>query len=461
LQWFGCKVHFDVAREDQFAAPELLVTLDRASATPLRAQVERELREAVRAGRLHAGTALPSTRALAGELGVSRGVVVEAYAQLAAEGYLTARQGAPTRVASVAAVAVHARSEEAAAAPSPPAARNDLRPSVPDLSAFPRRAWLAAERRALASLPHAALDYPELGGAPPLRRALAVYLGRARGVVATADALVVTTGTLQSIALLADVLLARGVDRVAVEEPGFHLHRLLLRRRGLTTVRVPVDGDGLDVERLERVQAGAVLATPAHQMPLGGVLSPARRSALLDWAERRDALVIEDDYDGEYRYDRGSVGALQGLAPERVAYLGSASKALAPSVRLGWAVLPSWLVAAVAEEKWWADSGSPLLGQLASYRRRRDVLLAGIARLFPGMRVLGVAAGLHVALEPPRPFDEEALVARAAERGVAMFAFRNRATGASILLLGYANVPEPSIEPALRELRAAYEAAAS
>jgi GntR family transcriptional regulator/MocR family aminotransferase len=467
-----------VARVDQFgsraAAPELLIEIERSNGAPLRVQIERELRGAVRAGRLRAGTALPSTRALARQLGVSRGVVVEAYAQLAAEGYLSSRQGAPTRVAAVTATPPDLKPGPAAG-PQPP--RYDLRPSVPDLAAFPRRAWLAAERRALTALPHAALDYPDMRGAPELRATLAAYLGRARGLVAAPERIVVTTGTLQSIGLLARVLLARGHDRIAMEQPGFHIHRALLRRSGITTVPVPVDDRGLAVERLERSGVSAVLVTPAHQMPLGAVLAPERRAALLDWAERRDALVIEDDFDGEYRYDREPVGALQGLAPERVAYLGSASKVLAPALRIGWMVLPSGLADQVAEEKGWADGGSPLFGQIAladliergeldrhlrrvrsSYRRRRDLLVAGLHELFPGVRVLGVAAGLHVAVQPPRLVDERALVARAAERGVALFAFRDRSSDppASTLLLGYANLPEPSIEPALRELRAAY-----
>jgi GntR family transcriptional regulator/MocR family aminotransferase len=269
-----------------------------------------------------------------------------------------------------------------------------------------------------------------------------------------------------------------------VEHPGFHIHRALLRRRGLIVVPVPVDGEGLMVERLPgggSAGVGAVLVTPAHQMPLGAVLPPRRRAALLDWAARADALVIEDDFDGEYRYDREPVGAIQGLAPERVAYLGSASKVLAPALRLAWMVLPSWLERDVAEEKGWADGGSPLVGQLAladmiergeldrhlrrvrtSYRRRRDLLLAGIERLLPGVRVLGVAAGLHVAVQPRDLVDERALVARAAERGVALMAFRDSGRHgdgdpASTLLLGYANVSEPSIEPALRALRQAFE----
>jgi GntR family transcriptional regulator/MocR family aminotransferase len=251
-----------VARVDQFA-PELLIEVERSAGAPLRVQIERELRDGVRSGRLRTGSALPSTRALARRLGVSRGVVVEAYAQLAAEGYLTARQGAPTRVAAVPSARRDRAHASPAAAPMP---RYDLRPSVPDLSAFPRRAWLAAERRALAALPHAALDYPDMRGASELR---------------------------------ARVLLAKGVDRIAMEQPGFHIHRALLRRCGITTVPVPVDERGLVVERLERTDCRAVLVTPAHQMPLGAVLAPERRAALLDWADRADALVIEDDYDGE------------------------------------------------------------------------------------------------------------------------------------------------------------------
>jgi GntR family transcriptional regulator / MocR family aminotransferase len=458
---------------DQFA-PQLLVSIDRERTGSLREQIERELRDAVRSGRLHAGTSLPSTRALAQQLGVSRGVVVEAYAQLTAEGYLSARQGAPTRVAGVSATEQPPAPSTGAAPPT----RYDLRPSVPDLSAFPRRAWIAAERRALAALPDAALDYPEINGASELRVALASYLGRVRGLVAAPERIVVTTGTLQSVGLLARVLRARGVERIAVEQPGFHIHRALLRRQGLVTVPVPVDSDGIDVAHLARVDAGAVLVTPAHQMPLGAVLPPARRAALLDWAASRDALVIEDDYDGEYRYDRAAVGALQGLAPERVAYLGSASKSLAPAVRLAWAVVPSWIEPQLVEEKGWADAGSPLLGQLAladliergeldrhlrrvraSYRRRRDLLLAGIERLFPGVRVLGVAAGLHVAVQPDQLVDEKALVARALERGIALYAFRDRSRPASTLLLGYSNIPEPSIEPALRELRSVWNRA--
>src|SRR3954467_618009 len=224
-----------MTRVDQFGVPELLVSVERGANGSLRGQIEHELRHAVRSGRLRAGTPLPSTRVLARQLGVARGVVVEAYAQLAAEGYLRTRQGAPTRVAPVA-----AQPRPASPRPeAPPRPRYDLRPSVPDLSAFPRRAWLAAERRALAALPHAALDYPDMRGTTELRAALAAYLGRVRGLVAAPERIVVTSGTLQSIGLLARVLRGRGIDRIALEQPGFHIHRALLRRCGLATAPVP------------------------------------------------------------------------------------------------------------------------------------------------------------------------------------------------------------------------------
>ena len=450
---------------------DILLELDRANGRSLRAQLEAELREAIRSGRLHAGTALPSTRALARGLGVSRGVVVEAYSQLAAEGYLHARQGAATRVASVGVPA-------AAAPPLAPweePVRHDLRPQVPDLAAFPRREWLASLRRVVASAADARLGYGDPRGAAELRAALAAYLGRVRGVVGDAERTVVTTGITQALTLLARVMLTRDAVRIAVEEPGFFLHRRQLDRSGLEVVRVPVDGGGIDVPALAASGADAVLVTPAHQMPTGAVLAPERRAALLAWAAEHDALVIEDDYDGEYRYDREPVGALQGLDPERVVYLGSASKTLAPALRLGWLVVPSWLAGDVGEEKGWADGGSPALEQLAfadflsrgeldrhlrrarlRYRRRRDALVEAVGEAFPDAVVRGVAAGLHVVAEPVEPVDERALRAAAAERSVALVAMRDR--GRTLMVLGYANLPEPAARLALGELRAAYDA---
>ncbi|MEA2448707.1 MAG: GntR family transcriptional regulator / MocR family aminotransferase [Thermoleophilaceae bacterium] len=450
---------------------DLLLGLDRADSRSLRGQLEAELREAIRSGRLHAGTALPSSRALARELGVSRGVVVEAYSQLAAEGYLHARQGAATRVASVAA-------PRAPVAPAPAwdaPVRHDFRPQVPDLAAFPRREWLASLRRALAQAPDARLGYGDPRGAAELRLAIAAYLGRVRGVVGDAERTVVTGGIQQGLSLLVQALRARGARRIAIEEPGFFVHRRLLARLGVEVVRVPVDDHGIEVASLARREADAVLVTPAHQMPTGAVLAPERRAALLAWAAERDAVVIEDDYDGEYRYDREPVGALQGLDPERVVYLGSASKTLAPALRLGWVVLPSWLAEAAGEEKGWADGGSPVLEQLAfadflergeldrhlrrarpRYRRRRDALVAAVDEAFPGAVVRGVAAGLHVVAEPVEAVDERALRAAARERSVEIVAMRAR--GRTLLVLGYANLPEAAARRAVAELRRAYDA---
>jgi GntR family transcriptional regulator / MocR family aminotransferase len=306
---------------------ELLVNISRGTGAPLRLQLERELRGAIQSGRLKVGAPLPSTRALAQDLEVSRGVVVEAYEQLLAEGYLRAYHGSATVVAG------RRTTDRGTPAKEPPASspRYDFRPGLPDLSLFPRRAWLTAMRRAFAVMPDAALDYPDSRGAEAARRALATYLNRARATVARADRVVFCSGSAQGIGLLCRVLRERGVSRVAVEDPGHTDQCTDIKASGLETPRIPVDDRGLCVERLSRLDVGAVLVTPAHQYPTGAVLAPERRSALLEWATRERAVIIEDDYDAEYRYDREPVGALQGLAPDRVVYVGSASKVLSPA----------------------------------------------------------------------------------------------------------------------------------
>jgi len=434
---------------------DLLVAVRRGAGS-LRAQLEEQLRDDVRAGRLRPGKALPSTRVLARDLGVSRGVVVEAYAQVAAEGLIVTLPGGTTRVAPPARVEP--------LGPPGPSVRWDFRVEAGDLGAFPRRAWLAALGRALATAPDAALSYGDRAGAPVLREALAGYLGRARGVVADPARLVITAGATQGVALLARVLVARGVRRMAVERPGFPLHAALLARAGVEVVGVPVDDEGLVVDALPS-GVGAVLVTPAHQFPMGVTLSAARRAALL----ARDLLVIEDDYDGEFGFDDGPAGSLQGRAPERVAYLGSASKALVPGLRLGWAVLPGELAVALTEEKTLADGGSPVLEQLAladligrgdldrhlrrvraRHRRRRDALVTAVAEELPGARLSGAHAGLHAIADLGPGHDVPALLARAWTRGVGVVGFEHERR--AILVLGWANAPEPSIAPGLREL---------
>ncbi|MFI5677045.1 MocR-like pyridoxine biosynthesis transcription factor PdxR [Streptomyces cellulosae] len=392
-----------------------------------RAGLERALRDAVRDGRLAPGARLPATRRLAEELGVSRGTVKAAYDQLVAEGYLTARQGAGTRVAPL--PPLSAEPPEATARARVP--RFDLRPGSPDVGTFPTAAWLHALRRALATAPSRAYDYGDPRGRIELRTALAGYLGRARGVVAPPERIVVTSGYVQGLSLLTRVLEG---GTVAMEDPGLPFHREVVRRGGGRVVPVRVDERGARVDDLEDIGGtAAVVVTPAHQYPTGVILHPERRRALTDWARARGALVVEDDYDGEFRYDRQPVGALQGMAPGHVAYLGTASKTLGPALRLGWMVLPPHLVDAVADAKLHSDHHTESIGQLAlaelidshaydrhvracrlRYRRRRDQLLD---RLGARRRVRGIAAGLHALVEVD---DEAAVLERAAMEGLAV-----------------------------------------
>ena len=456
--------------------PELLLLLDRKSATPLRAQLERELRTAIRTGRLRPLARLPSTRALAADLGVSRGVVVEAYDQLLAEGYLAARRGAATRVA---ARAVLVPPEPGAPVDAPPRSlRYDFRPGLPDVGGFPRRAWLAALRRALAAAPSGALGYPDPSGPEPLRTALAAYLNRARGTLARPEHIVTCTGFTQGLRLVCQVLRERGAARIAVEDPSHAEQRAIIAAAGLRPVSIAVDEGGLRVDRLARISVAAVLVTPAHQFPTGAVLAPERRAALLDWASRRHALIVEDDFDAEYRYDREPVGTLQGLAPDRVVYAGSASKTLAPALRLGWLLVPSGLAAAVARAKRADDLGSPTLEQLAYaeflergeldrhlrrtrlvYRRRRDALVAALRIHVPAGRVQGVAAGLHLMLELPGGSDERAIVDAAARASVGVYGVQGHRArprgGPPALLLGYGTLSEAAIAAGVARLATA------
>ncbi|MBY8876895.1 MocR-like pyridoxine biosynthesis transcription factor PdxR [Actinacidiphila acidipaludis] len=396
-----------------------------------RAALERALRDAVRTGRLAPAARLPSTRRLAEQLGLSRGTVKAAYDQLIAEGYLTARQGSGTVVAERPGASSPAPPPSSTAAEAP---RHDLRPGSPDVTSFPASAWLRATRRALAAAPSAAFDYGDPRGSVRLRTALAEYLGRARGVVAEPGRIVVTSGYVQGLALL--VAVAGPV--VAMEDPGLPFHREVVRRNGGRVVALPTDGLGARTDLLgTQVTADAVVVTPAHQYPTGVTLHPARRHALAAWARGGGGLVIEDDYDGEFRYDRQPVGALQGMAPDHVVYLGTASKTLGPALRLGWMVLPPRLVGPVTEAKLYSDIHTGAIGQLAlaelirdhgydrhvragrlRYRRRRDLLASRLAgRYAPS----GIAAGLQalVRLGPGGP-DEAEVRARAARAGLAV-----------------------------------------
>lgn len=442
-------------------SPELLVPLDRTG--PLRAQLESALREAIRSGRLSPGERLPSSRAMAARLDVSRGLVQEAFDQLKAEGYLTARAGSATRVAelTVPPMAPAARFEP----PDPPILA-DFRSGVPDLASFPRADWAWAQREAARTARTADLGYGDPRGASVLREVLAGYLRRVRGAAADPGDLVICGGFAQGLIL---ALRAAGVRRMAVEDPG-HSAELLEAAAwiGVETVPVPVDEEGVDVEALLASGADAAVLTPAHQWPTGVVLSPARRRALASTG----LLFVEDDYDAEFRYDRDPVGVLQGLAADQVLLMGTVSKSLAPAVRLGWVLCPPALTGAVARQKAVIDRGSPHLDQLALavllgsgrydrhlrrmrtlYAARREALAASLAQHAPQVRLSGLAAGFHAVAHLPEHLSEREVIAAARERGVALYGMStHRSNGAAAppqLVLGFGNLPEQAIREAV------------
>ncbi|MFE2048072.1 PLP-dependent aminotransferase family protein [Streptomyces sp. NPDC059459] len=451
------------------AAWELLLP---AASAPARARgraLQAALRDAVRSGRLTPGTRLPSSRDLAADLKVSRGLVTDAYEQLTAEGYLRSGRGAGTWVGDAVRAA---RPRARDLAPRAPGAHTDFVPGTPDLSLFPRAAWAAAQRGVLAELPHESLGYPDPRGLPRLRTALAELLARRRGVVADPERIMVVSGVAQATALLASVLRARGTRTAGVEDPGSPQHDALYASAGVRTVPLPLDGEGLAVGPLRASDVRCVVTTPAHQFPTGIAYSARRRAELLDWARSVDGLVVEDDYDGDFRYDRAPVGALQGLDPERVAYTGSVSKSLAPGLRLGWLLVPEWLAEDAIQRKRTTDLGHPTLDQAVfarfvergdydrqlrscqrAYRERRDALVAALGEHFPGSRVSGIAAGLHaIAALPERYGPEERFLARAREAGIAVRALTEYGHGAAgdeaaekaekevRLVLGYAHL---------------------
>ena len=439
---------------------------ERRAGETLRIALERSLRDAIGSGALRPGVRLPSSRSLAAQLGVSRGVTSDAYEQLAAQGFLINQ----VKVAPV--VAQVARSS--APAPSRTVirpARFDLTPNTPDVSLFPVRRWTAALLHALRSSPAAAYDYGTPRGEQELREALADHLGLTRGVVADPERIVVVSGAAQGIDLLARVLAGTNARRVAVEDPSLDSQPQRIRLSGLEAVGQPVDGDGLVVDGMD---ADAVLVTPAHQFPTGAVLSGGRRRELLEWACSRGALVIEDDYDAEFRYDREPVRALQGLDPGCVVYLGTASKTLAPALRLGWLVLPHWLADEAERIKHLLDVCSPALEQRALarflgsgeynrhvrrmrvvYRRRRDALLRAIVKHMPGVAVEGVAAGIHVLLRLPDSCDDAGVAAAAEYHGVRvtpLSRFSVSRPAGSGLVIGYGRVTEQAVEGAVATL---------
>ncbi|CAM5258188.1 MocR-like pyridoxine biosynthesis transcription factor PdxR [Streptomyces narbonensis] len=452
-----------------------------------RAVLTEALREAVRGGRLAPGTLLPPYRSLAADLGIARNTVADAYAELVAEGWLTSRQGSGTRVAE----RVLAPAPGPARPVAPAALPYDLVQGKPDPGAFPRSAWLAAARRALTAAPHEAFGVGDPRGRIELRRALAAYLARVRGVRTTPDRIVVCSGTAHALRLLARVPLATNAREKparqtaarkapprpwAVEAYGLPYHQGLLGEAGIHTLPLAVDEDGARIAEIPP-EAGTVLLTPAHQFPTGGPLHPERRAGVLEWARRSGGLVVEDDYDGEFRYDRRPVGAVQSLDPDRTVLLGSVSKSLSPALRIGWMCLPEALVDGVLEAKGVREPHTSATEQLTlaefvesgaydrhvrrmrqQHRVRRDRLASVLAERVPRVRVTGLSAGLHALVELP-PGTERAAVAAAARHGVAVEGLADyrhpEALGPALpdgLVVGYATPPDRLYPAALEAL---------
>jgi GntR family transcriptional regulator/MocR family aminotransferase len=437
-----------------------------------RAAVEQALRLAIREGRLRPGDRLPSSRTLASDLGLARGTIVEAFAQLEAEGYLSTRLGAGTWVA-----ALPAEAPSALARPEPTPgreARFNFDPGLPDLAAFPRSAWSGALRRGLRSAAATSLGYGDPRGRPELRAALAAYLARARGVVADPELVVVCAGYRDGLSLLSRVLRTQRVESFAMEDPCLWTHRDTVSAAGLRIVPLRVDEDGARTDELASTDAGAVVLAPAHQFPLGSLLTPERRTEAIAWARVTGGLIVEDDYDAELRYDRQPIGALQARDPQHVAYAGTTSKTLAPGLRLGWLVLPPRLVEPVLALRQGVHVSAPeqiafaellvsgaferhIRRMRTRYRRRRDQLLEMLATRVPAVKPVGISAGLRVLIELPGngPSAEE-LAESARARSIELFpvdrCYLDGHGAREGLVVGYAALPEHAFESGLAAL---------
>jgi GntR family transcriptional regulator/MocR family aminotransferase len=455
---------------DQVAIGADFLLLDPATA-PVRGLTDwlvNALRGAIDDGRLGPGSRLPATRALAADLAVSRGVVVEAYRRLTDEGLVGGRSGGGTTVLTQPARVPRARPQPEPPPAGPPRLPRprlpigegvDLSPGVPDLSAFPRSLWLRTERAVLTETPPEELGYGDPRGHPRLRNALAPWLARTRGLRAGPDEMLVVSGVAQAMALLAQQLRLEGIDSIAIEDPGSRGVVDEFAYWGLQPIPVPVDDDGIRVDALAATGARAAFLTPAHQFPTGVVLAPRRRRELLAWTVDAD-LVIEDDYDAEYRYDRAPVPALHATAPDRIAYAGSTSKSLAPALRLGWLVAPPHRYEDLVAAKHSSDLGSPTVPQLvlarllesgeydrhvrlvrARHRARRDALLHALSTELPAASVKGVAAGLHLLVTlPDESVDDVALADELRAAGVLVhpLSWHRQRPGPPGLVVGYA-----------------------
>lgn len=434
----------------------------------LRQGLREALRKAIQDGRLPAGTVLPASRQLASQLGISRGVASDVYDQLACEGYVQVKPRSAPVVALVAA------SRPAIPAAHPARWQFDFTATTPDVGLFPRRAWTRAMQRAAAGIADASLDYGDYHGRAELRSALTSYLGRVRGARADPSRIVITQGFTQALDLLCHVLAGKGRTTIAMESPSHPGLWATVRQSGLTLTGCLIDEHGLRVDELAGLGADAVVAAPAHQFPTGAVMAAQRRLSLIRWAQDFDGVVIEDDYDAEFRYDRTPVGAIQGLDPGRVAHVGTVSKTLAPGVRLGWVTAPAGLIDDLVARKSAADSGSPAIDQLAladlissgeyerhiaaarrAYRRRRDLLVRELAASLPALPVCGAAAGMQLFLELGSDIDDVVVAEAAAAHGINISPLTplhlapSRQRG---LLAGFGRLPEHKIPAAVAAL---------
>jgi GntR family transcriptional regulator/MocR family aminotransferase len=452
----------------ELQARDLLLRVDR-SRQPVSRQLEEQMRTAIQSGALAAGSQLPSTRVLAEDLRVSRGVIVRVYGQLAAEGYISLRQGATPTVRPT----VRFDANTVGPRNGQPRVVYNLRPHLPELATFPRRPWLRAVRESLEQARTADLTYGDEAGLWSLRVEVANYLSRARGVHAHPERTLITAGSTHGVSLVSRVLARRGRTVMAFENPSHYILRSVAAHGGQTVVAASVDDRGIRPDTIE--PADSVYVSPAHQFPTGVALSPERRTALIEWAQAADALILEDDYDAEFRYDRAPIGAMQGLAPERVIYVGSTGKTFAPGLRLGWAVLPQDFVDDVSRELLNSMLQVSGFDQLAfanfmqrgdfdrhlrrmrnTYRGRRDVVVSVLAELLPDHPVRGIAAGLHVVLEMPSHLTAAAVRAAAGQVGIVVESLDQHAfagyAGPAGLLIGYGGLPEPTLEQAITRL---------
>lgn len=446
--------------------------LDLDLGRPLRQQLEQQLRAAIRGGRLQAGTRLPPSRELAGDLGVTRGLVTQVYSQLAAEGYLFARTGAGTRVATA------VRTSGPPIAVDAPEMRFDLRVGHPDPEHFPRQLWARHMAAAIRSATANELGYQAVGGLPALRDAVSDYLPRVRAAICRPEHVAITSGVGAGLSHVWNVLRQRGAARIAVESPCYRWHATTIRRAGLEPVPIPVDDHGLRAEDLAAEEVDAVCLTPAHQFPTGVMLNPARREQIIAWARKRDRWIVEDDYDSEYRYDDMTVPAIQRYAPDRVIYAGTVSKSLGPALRMGWLIVPEALSAQVRKDLVDTSDGPGAFDQLALaelittgaldrhlrkmrvlYRARRAALITALSAAGLNLDPHAAHCGLHLLLTLDPTDNADAVVRRAQAAGLNVSVTSELCIAAELtrpaLLLGFAALPADRAVEAVDHLRAA------